>query len=63
MPNNENANAKFVEIAAKMIKPDMTQTDYDKLREVAGMLNPTGNGFVKMLNDDVKRVAPKIKRH
>lgn len=63
MPNNEFANAKFVEIAAKMIKPDMTQTDYDKLREVAGMLNPTGNGFVKMLNDDVKRVAPKIKRH
>jgi len=63
MPNNPNANAKFVEIAAQLIKPDMTQSDYNKLRDVAEMLNPTGNGFVKILNNDVARVAPNIKRH
>jgi hypothetical protein len=62
MPNNPNANAAFISIAAKLIKPDMTQSDYDKLRDVAEMLNPNKMGYVKTLNDDVEKIAPSIKR-
>lgn len=60
MPNNPTANAHFVSIAARMIRPEMTQSDYDKLREVAEMLNPNKLGYVKTLNDDVRKIAPEI---
>ncbi len=53
-------NAHFVSIAARMINPEMTQSDYDKLREVAEMLNPNKLGYVKTLNDDVRKIAPEI---
>jgi len=60
MPNNPAANAEFVRIAAKLVRPEMTQDDYNKLRDVAEMLNPTKRGYVKTLNDDVRKIAPHI---
>lgn len=59
---NPDVIAKFVELAARLITPDMTQSDYDKLRDVAAILNPSENGFVKTLNDDVTKIAPHITR-
>lgn len=61
MKNSPGINAQFIRVAARMIKADMTQSDYDKLREVAEMLNPNKLGYVKSLNNDVKRKAPFIK--
>lgn len=64
MPRHKNPDviAKFVSLAAQLIAPDMTVSDYEKLRDIAGILNPSGNGFVKTLNSDVAKIAPFIKR-
>lgn len=60
--NREQHNAMYVSIAAKLVRPEMTQDDYDKLRDVAGILNPNERGYVKILNDDVAKLAPHIER-
>lgn len=60
--NREQHNAAFVRAAAILVRADMTQDDYDKLRDIAGILNPSGNGYVKILNDDVTNLAPHITR-
>jgi hypothetical protein len=54
--------AKFISLAAELVRPGMTQSDYDKLQEVAAMLNPRGGifGFQNKLNESVANVAPEI---
>jgi hypothetical protein len=60
--NREQHNARFVRAAAVLVRHDMTQDDYDKLRDIAGILNPSGNGYVRILNNDVAKLAPHITR-
>lgn len=57
---NPDVNAKFIALAVSLVTPIMTQSDYDKLRDVADVLNPDGEGYVKMLNDAVRETAPFI---
>jgi len=59
---NPDVIGKFVALAAQLITPDMTQSDYDKLYDVAAILNPNKRGYVKTLNDDVTKIAPHIAR-
>jgi len=58
--SNMQRNSQFVSLAAQLIRREMTQGDYDKLYEVAVMLNPTKNGYVRLLNHDVSKIAPHI---
>ena len=60
MPNQPELNAWYVSIAARLIRPEMRQSDYTQLRRVAEILNPDKRGYVKILNDDVRKVAPHI---
>lgn len=64
LPAHKNGDviAKFVALVAELLESDMTQADYDKLREIAGILNPNGRGFVAMLNRDVEKRFPNIQR-
>lgn len=62
---NPDVIAKFIStVAGFMTADEMTQADYDKLRDVAGILNPRGGyfGFVARLNRDVERQFPNIQR-
>lgn len=60
--NREQHAQSFVRLAGILVNDTMTQDDYDKLRDIAGVLNPSGNGYVRMLNDDVTKLAPHIER-
>lgn len=61
---NPDVIGKFISLTAELLSADMTQADYDKLREIAGILNPGGGafGFVSRLNGDVERLHPHIQR-
>ncbi|QEQ93676.1 hypothetical protein SEA_ZUKO_98 [Streptomyces phage Zuko] len=61
--SRETAAAKFISLAAELVRPDMSQDDYDKLQTVAALLNPRGGifGFQNKLNESVAAVAPEIK--
>ena len=61
--HNPEIIGKFISLVASfMIADEMSQTDYDKLREIAAVLNPSESerGFVGMLNRDVNRQFPEI---
>ena len=59
---NPDVIGKFIELAARLITPDMIQSDYNTLRDVAGILNPNERGYVASLNRDVEKIAPHITR-
>lgn len=61
--SRENAAAKFISLAAELVRPEMTQEDYDRLQIVAALLNPRGGifGFQNKLNESVAAVAPDVK--
>lgn len=61
--SRENATAKFISLAAELVRPEMSQEDYDRLQIVAALLNPRGGifGFQNRLNQSVAEVAPDVK--
>lgn len=61
--SREASAAKFIALAAALVRPEMSQEDYDKLQTVAALLNPRGGifGFQNKLNESVANVAPEIK--
>lgn len=61
---NPDVIGKFISLTAELLSDEMTQADYDKLREIAAILNPSESerGFVGMLNRDVARLHPHINR-
>lgn len=60
--NETPSTAKYISLAAELVRPEMSQSDYDKLQSVAAMLNPRGGifGFQNRLNESVSAVAPHI---
>lgn len=56
------ANIDYIILAAELVRPGMTQADYDKLQPIAAELNPRGGifGFQNRLNLSVAEVAPEI---
>ncbi len=61
--SRETATDKFIRLAAELVCPEMSQSDYDKLQIIAALINPRGGifGFQNRLNDSVSAVAPEIK--
>lgn len=64
MPRHKNPDVigKFIALTAELLQTDLTQSDYEKLRDIAGILNPSGTGFVATLNRDVEKLHPHITR-
>lgn len=60
--SRETGAAKFIALAAELVRPDMSQDDYNKLQIVAALLNPRGGifGFQNKLNESVAKIAPEI---
>jgi len=58
----ETPAAKYISLAAELVRPEMSQSDYDKLQTVAALLNPRGGifGFQNRLNESVAAIAPEI---
>lgn len=59
---NPEIVGEFISLVADLLKTDMTQADYDHVREIAGVLNPGGGyfGFVGRLNRDIAARFPAI---
>lgn len=56
---NAEIVAKFIALADTLIRPEMTPSDYESVRETAGMI---GKRYVRLVNDATARRAPFIKR-
>jgi hypothetical protein len=59
---SEGMNGAFIHMAAKTLEKgeSMTQSEADALMSMAMMCNPDGNGYVQILRDDLRKVAPHI---
>lgn len=62
MPNHEGLNTALIDMATKALEKgaDLTQSEADTVMSFAMMCNPSGNGYVRMLKDDLRRIAPHI---